>query len=223
MSVRMILFDLDGTLVDSRADLTMAVNLTRADFGLGPLPLTTVTDYVGDGIRQLLQRALRDAAAGWDMEEAVRRMSAHYQAHLLDETHVYPGVAEVLPMLAKAWRLGVVTNKPQAQASAICEQLGIGGMLDAVVGGGRCPQLKPRPEPLQMALELAGASADGSWMVGDHRTDLGAAQAAGLRACFCAYGFGIQDGQRADAVIQHFGQLPMVLRGADARAAGTAR
>jgi len=67
--------------------------------------------------------------------------------------------------------------------------------------------LKPRPEPLHLALELAGSSAAGSWMIGDHRTDLGSAAAAGLRACFCAYGFGVQDDQRADAVIQSFPDL----------------
>jgi len=217
MSSKMIIFDLDGTLVDSRADLTTAVNLVRADYGLPALPLATMTSFVGDGVHKLLERALQDAAAGWSMDVAVQRMARHYHDHLLDETCLYPGVAETLPLLARDWRLGVVTNKPQAAACAVCEKLGIAAVLAVVVGGGRCAQLKPRPEPLLMALELAGAGVEGSWMVGDHRTDLGAASAAGLRACFCAYGFGQQDDQRADAVIQHFAQLPMVLREADRR------
>lgn len=218
MSSRMILFDLDGTLVDSRADLSTAVNLVRADYGLPPLSLATTTRLVGDGVRKLIERAMQDAAPGWSLDEAVQRMAHHYHDHLLDETCLYPGVAETLELLAQDWRLGVVTNKPQAHACAVCEKLGIADALDVVVGGGRCPQLKPRPEPLLLALELAGADLAGSWMVGDHRTDLGAANAAGLRACFCAFGFGQQDDQRADAVIQHFAQLPMVLREADRRA-----
>jgi phosphoglycolate phosphatase len=215
MKKRMILFDLDGTLIDSRADLATATNLVRADYGLPPLSLATITGYVGDGVNKLLQRALQDAQPGWSLAEAVQRMGRHYHDHLLDETCLYPGVAETLPLLARQWQLGVVTNKPQAHAEAICEKLGVADAFAVLLGGGRCAQLKPRPEPLLLALELAGASREDSWMVGDHRTDLGAASAAGLRACFCAYGFGRQDAQRADAIIQHFAQLPKVLGAAE--------
>lgn len=207
-----LIFDLDGTLIDSRADLTCAVNLTRADFGLAPLALAAVTSLVGDGIYNLMNRALSDLAKPWDLEEAVAAMQRHYRDHMLDQTCLYPGVETTLRVLKDDWRLAVVTNKPEAEARKLCAATGLGELLDVIVGGGRCPHLKPRPEPLLLAVELAGSTVDGSWMIGDHRTDLGAARAAGLRACFCAYGFGIQDDQRADAVIQSFPDLLNVLR-----------
>ena len=202
-----LIFDLDGTLVDSRADLVDAVNLTRADFGLAPLPLADVIAMVGDGVYNLMTRAVPDLARPHDIEEAVAAMQRHYRDHLLDQTRLYPGVASTLAALKPDWRLAVVTNKPEAAAQRICAALGIGAFLDAVVGGGRCPHLKPRPEPLLLAMALAGGTAAGSWMIGDHRTDLGAAAAAGLKACFCAYGFGLQGDERADAVIQSFPAL----------------
>lgn len=202
-----LIFDLDGTLIDSRADLASAVNLTRADFGLAALPLADVTVMVGDGVYNLMQRAVPGLLRPQDIEEAVAAMQRHYREHLLDQTFLYPGVAATLAALKPDWRLAVVTNKPETAARSLCDALGIGDFLDAVVGGGRCPHLKPRPEPLLLAMELAGASAAGSWMIGDHRTDLGAAAAAGLKACFCAYGFGRQDNQRADAVISSFPAL----------------
>ncbi len=203
----MLIFDLDGTLIDSRADLAKAVNLARADFGLATLSLDDVVSMVGDGVHNLMRRAVPGLAKPEDVEKAVAAMQRHYREHLLDQTRLYPGVAETLAALKPDWRLAVVTNKPEPAAQHICDALGIGDLLDVLVGGGRCPHLKPRPEPLHLALELAGSSAAGSWMIGDHRTDLGSAAAAGLRACFCAYGFGVQDDQRADAVIQSFPDL----------------
>lgn len=202
-----LLFDLDGTLIDSRADLACSVNLLRADFGLPPLPLATVVSYVGDGVRKLLQRSLQDAPAGYDLEDAVRRNQEHYHRHLLDQTTAYPGVVETLTQLKPHYRLGVITNKPQAAAEKILAGLGILPLLDSLVGGGRTQRLKPDPEPLLLALRETNSVPADSWMIGDHRTDLGAARATGLHACFCAYGFGQQDGLPADAVIQSFPEL----------------
>jgi len=184
-----ILFDLDGTLVDSRADLALAVNLTRRDLGYPEIDETRVASYVGDGVRMLLTRALPECPDRLD--EALVLNRGHYQAHLLDRTRLYPGLPAALDvLLGLGYRLGVVTNKPREFTLPILEGLGVAGRFTAVVAGGDGPRLKPDPAPLLQALELCGCRAEGSWMVGDHVADLTAGRRAGLRRALCRYGFG---------------------------------
>lgn len=201
-----VLFDLDGTLVDSRADLATAVNLVRADFGLAALPVTQVTGYVGNGVRMLLRRALADLP-DIDLPTAVARMGEHYLAHLLDATVAYPGVVEGLARLAAAgYVLGVVTNKPEKPARRICEALGLAPPVTVIVGGDSCPCLKPSPEPIHFALAQLGATTADAWLVGDNYTDLQAGAAAGLRTCLCRYGFGNAAGEPADLAVDSFAE-----------------
>ena len=186
------LFDLDGTLIDSRADIALAVNLTRRDFGLAPLPEATVVAAIGEGVRSLLARTIPERA---DIPDALlARQRAHYSEHLLDSTILYPGMAAVLRTLkAHGWKFGVVTNKPALFVRPILGGLGVLDVFGAVVGGGDCPHLKPDPEPLRLAAAQMGAVLDAAdWMVGDHFTDLDAAARAGIRSCFCRFGFGEQ-------------------------------
>jgi len=117
----MLIFDLDGTLIDSRADLAKAVNLARADFGLATLSLDDVVSMVGDGVHNLMRRAVPGLAKPEDVEKAVAAMQRHYREHLLDQTRLYPGVAETLAALKPDWRLAVVTNKPEPAAQHICD------------------------------------------------------------------------------------------------------
>ena len=205
-----IIFDLDGTLIDSRADLTDAVNEVRQLRGLSPLPLPQVVSYLGDGQRNLMTRSI----PGLDEErltEACRQMSACYAKRLVAKTRLYPGVAETLPVLAQTHSLCVVSNKNDDAANAILRELGIVRHFAAVIGGGRCKRLKPDIEPFLLAAEICGSPLEGGWVVGDHRTDMAAAKNASMRACFCAYGFGWQDVQRADALIQHFSLLTEII------------
>ena len=190
MSRPVFLFDLDGTLIDSRQDLTTAVNRVRALSGARPLSVSTVTGYVGDGIVKLLERALADIP-GADARAAVPHMQAAYRECALDATRPYPGIPDILRELSERGHpLAVVTNKPEAVSRRILADLDLLPFLGAVVGGDTTPELKPAPRPLFDALEkLDGAVAD-AWMVGDNWTDLAAAQAAGLPCCFCEYGFG---------------------------------
>jgi len=186
------LFDLDGTLIDSRADLALAINLTRQDFGLAPLPEAAVVAAIGEGVRVLLARTIPEYAH--DVDALLVRQRAHYSAHFLDRTILYPDFAPVLRTLkARGWRLGVVTNKPAHFTRPILEGLGVCDVFDAIVGGGDCPTLKPDPAPLRLAAERMGATLDASdWMIGDHFTDLDAAANAGIQSCFCRFGFGEQ-------------------------------
>jgi phosphoglycolate phosphatase len=184
-----ILFDLDGTLIDSRADLALAVNLTREELGLPSIPPAQVTGYVGEGVRKLLVRALPECPGRLDQALAINER--HYCAHLLDQTRLYPGVRPALERLrALGYGLMVVTNKPRLFTDRILDGLGLGPLLAAVVGGGDCPELKPDPAPLLLALDRAGCAVQGSWIAGDHFTDLEAGRRAGLQRCYCRYGFG---------------------------------
>jgi phosphoglycolate phosphatase len=184
-----ILLDLDGTLIDSRSDLALAVNLTRGELGLPALPQNQVVSYVGEGVRTLLTRALPERPDLLEPALAINRRN--YGAHLLDATVLYPGVREALERFrAAGLPLMVVTNKPREFTDRILAGLGVDGFLAAVVAGGDCPALKPDPAPLLQALAAAGCEPAGSWMVGDHFTDLEAGRRAGLNRCFCRYGFG---------------------------------
>ena len=184
-----LLLDLDGTLIDSRADLASAVNRTRRDLLLPPLEPAQIIGFVGEGVRKLLVRALPECPER--LQEALVLNQGHYCAHLLDQTRLYPGVVESLDRLSQGgWLLAVVTNKPRPFTELILEGLGLTRLLSAVVAGGDCPQLKPDPAPLELALARCQSLAQDSWMAGDHFTDLQAGRKAGLRVCFCRYGFG---------------------------------
>lgn len=208
MQRKLIVFDLDGTLVDSRADLCTGVNLMRSDYGLAPLPLETVCSYVGNGVRRLVERALSDAGVGLDMDEAVGSMKTHYMAHILDETYLYPGVAAALARLhERGWCLVVVSNKPEAPSRQICAAMGMAPYLDLILGGDSCPNMKPHPEPLLAAARRTGTAPTGAWMVGDNYTDLGAARRAGFARCFCKYGFGTARDEEFDLAVDSLGEF----------------
>jgi phosphoglycolate phosphatase len=207
-----IIFDLDGTLIDSRADLALAVNLTREELGLTAIPQAEVVGYVGEGVRRLLSRAIPELPRQLDQALAINQR--HYRAHLLDQTTLYPGVAAALERFRQAGiPLMVVTNKPRGFTDLILDGLGVARFMCAVVGGGDCPGLKPDPAPLLMALEQAGCGAEGAWMVGDHFTDLEAGRRAGMKRCLCRYGFGDPGQETWDLAVDELTELADYLCG----------
>ncbi|MFQ5840298.1 MAG: HAD family hydrolase [Candidatus Methylomirabilales bacterium] len=185
-SVDLILFDLDGTLVDSLADLTAAVNHTLREYGRFPLDPCLVREYVGDGVRKLMERSL----AGEDpasLDRAVAQFRTYYGSHLLDHTRLYPGVAEVLQHFTEKVK-AVVTNKPQEFSLKILEGLGIAQHFAMVVGGDSGQEQKPHPQPAQHILTGLGVGAARTAMVGDSPVDIEMAKRAGLFACAVTYG-----------------------------------
>jgi len=206
-TMKTALFDLDGTLIDSRADLALAVNLTRQEFGLTPKPQEAIVACVGEGMRVLIERAIPERPELW--ESMLARQRENYRAHFLDETRLYPGVKDALSALrSDGWKLGVVTNKPGVFSRPILEGLGVLNFFGAVVGGGDCPKLKPDPAPLLLAAAQLGVSLDASdWMIGDHVTDLQSGHNAGLRCCFCRYGFGESRGVAYDLAVDRLDEF----------------
>jgi len=184
-----VVFDLDGTLVDSAADLVAATNNVLASFALPEVDEATLRTYVGDGAHTLVARALGPAHAT-HVEEGVRRFLVYYRQHLLDATRPYPGIEALLAGLhARAVRLSVVTNKAEALSRPILEGLGLMRWIDTLVGGDSLPTRKPDPAGLERVLARAGTPRAEALMVGDSPIDRDTARAAAVAFCGVAWGF----------------------------------
>lgn len=203
MSPRLAIFDLDGTLVDSRHDIADAGNAARAAIGLPPLPLAAVVAMVGDGAATLIERLTPDRSVA-QRAVAMEAFRTDYAGRLTAHTRCYDGVPEMIAALrSRGWRIACATNKPALFAAPILERLGI--QVDGLRGG-EGPR-KPDPAALIDLMRSLSAPAAGTWMIGDHRTDLQAAINARVRSVWCAWGFGRRDGLPADAVAQHPGDV----------------
>jgi phosphoglycolate phosphatase len=190
MRQRTLIFDLDGTLVDSVPDLAAAVNRLMAGRALPGFTEAAVTAMVGDGAAALVTRAF--AAHGRPPDSAaLDDFLADYGAHAAIASRPYPGVVDLLPVLAaQGWRLAVCTNKPEAPARTLLAALGLAPFFAAVGGGDSFATRKPDPGHLLGTLAAAGGAAAQALMVGDHHNDVAAARAAGIPAIFAAWGYG---------------------------------
>ena len=189
MSDDLIIFDLDGTLIDSKRDLTSSVNATRAWKKLPPLPEDIVSAYVGNGAPMLIRRALPHCTED-ELREALDFFLKYYREHMLDATTLYPGVREALDQLhAARVPLAVLTNKPVKFSIRLVAGLGLTEHFFRVYGGNSFPEKKPHPMGIEKLMEESGASRSGTVMVGDSATDVLTARAAGVRACGVMWGF----------------------------------
>ena len=186
----LLIFDLDGTLIDSKEDLCCAVNATRAHRGLPPLANETVYSYVGEGAPLLIRRALGSGATDDDVTEALTFFLAYYNDHMIDYTVLYPGVSETLGRLLEARvKMAVLTNKPVRISRLIVEALGLGGYFERVYGGNSFEQKKPHPLGIETLLAECESSRDRAMMVGDSAVDIRTARNAQIQACGVTYGF----------------------------------
>ncbi|MEN8253939.1 MAG: HAD-IA family hydrolase [Verrucomicrobiota bacterium] len=206
MSPQLLVFDLDGTLIDSRADLAAGINHMRKHYGLEPLSLATVSGYIGNGVRLLVERSLQGAEV--DLEEALQINKDYYCSHLTIHTTLYDGVAEGIPRLAAAGhKLALLTNKPGDPSREILKHFGLDGYFDSILGGGDIGKLKPEPDGVFQCMETAAMESPSVWMVGDHYTDLAVAENAGVKSAFVRYGFGEERGHVASAYFASFAEL----------------
>jgi len=206
MKPQLIIFDLDGTLIDSRRDLATGINLMRKHYGLPPLPVDAVAGFVGDGIRNLVKRSL----AGHDIaiDEAVRINYSHYLRHLHDKTTLYPGVAAGLKKLRKhGHSLALISNKGRAACLKILEHFKLEKLFFNITGGDSTLPLKPAPDTVFATMRKAKAETKNTWMIGDNHTDLAAARNAGVKSVFVTYGIGKAGGEKATITFDDFQSL----------------
>jgi len=204
---RLAIFDLDGTLIDSRADLAASGNHVRDIIGLPLLPLATVIGFVGDGLDKLIERLIPSADKRGEAKDI---FETHYLQHCCDQTRPYAGIVETLTTLqAHGWILAVATNKPGLFTETILRGCGLFNYFNEIRAGDGVR--KPDPGQLLDLIACTGAAVHNTWMIGDHHTDVRAGQAAGCRVAFCLWGMGHRDHLSVDAQVASPQELLLVL------------
>jgi phosphoglycolate phosphatase len=213
---QILIFDLDGTLIDSAPDLHRALLCLLSDESLPPLTLAQVTGMVGDGAAALVARAFERAGrpAGPDLPRLLAQFLEIYETGIADLTRPYPGVPETLADLERAGhRMAVCTNKPDLPTRIVLDALGLARFFEVIVGGDSAPARKPDPGHLMAVLHYMQASPHDAVMIGDGANDLRAAQAAGVPLVLAGYGYGVRGTTdiAPAAIIDAFSALPAAL------------
>lgn len=188
--MNLLIFDLDGTLVDSKQDLVNSVNATRAHAGLPPIDAQTVAAYVGNGAPVLVRRALGPSYSEEEIQQALQYFLGWYREHMLDHTRLYPGVKDALDGLRDAGiQMAVLTNKPVRFSQTMIERLGLGEHFFRVYGGNSFEQKKPHPIGVEALLSESGVPREAAMLVGDSAVDVRTARNAQIQSCGVRYGF----------------------------------
>lgn len=216
MAVDLVIFDLDGTLVDSIPDLTDAANEFMRASGRQTLTMGQVRRLVGKGARNLVERALGNGTEE-EVERSLKIFLAYNEAHIADKTLLYPGVSETLQELhRRGCRIALVTNKTEYLSRKLLDVIGIGHYFEQVLGADSLPFRKPSPEPVLKVLRDCAIPADRAIMVGDSINDIAAGKTAGVATIACTFGYGTdveisQADYRIDAMEQLL-ELPLFAR-----------
>lgn len=190
MLSKCVLFDLDGTLVDTAPDLGLAANLVREELDMEPLPLSTYRPYASCGARGLLKVAIGMNMDHPDYPQRKERFLVHYRANLSRNSSLFPGVAEMLGALEHAGiRWGIVTNKVSSLSEPLVADLGLMARSACLVSGDSTPKPKPAPEPLLLAAKLVGIAPRDCLYVGDDERDILAGRAAHMRTAAAGWGY----------------------------------
>jgi len=212
-----VVFDLDGTLIDTAPDLAATLNHVLGLVERKPIALAEIRHMVGDGVAKLIERGLAASGPPVDQETFERLYQgyfAHYRAHIADESRAFPRLREVLTRFrAEGRKLGVCTNKPIELTDLLLAKLDLARAFGAVIGGDSLSKRKPDPLPLRVTLERLGVEKSRAVMIGDSRNDLDTARALGIPCVLVTFGYTAVPAEKlgADAVIGDFGELPRVL------------
>jgi phosphoglycolate phosphatase len=212
LPVRGLIFDLDGTLIDSKLDLIHSVNAMLREVKRQQLATETISGYIGHGAPQLVSRALGGAATEEELKQALQFFLGYYEEHKMDHTCAYPGVAETLAQLSHL-PMAVLTNKPARISVRILNSLGLQKYFRAIYGGNSFESKKPDPFGANKILQEFGIAAREAMLVGDSEVDVQTARNAGMQAAAVNYGFGVHDraAYPADVYLQRFADLAGVV------------
>ncbi|MGH9742908.1 MAG: HAD-IA family hydrolase [Candidatus Acidiferrum sp.] len=211
-SVRALIFDLDGTLIDSKHDLIRSVNAMLRELERGELGEEVISGYIGHGAPRLVNRVLGNECTEEEQKRALEFFLRYYEEHKMDTTRAYPGVAETLERLART-PMAVLTNKPVRISVRILDALGLSKYFRAIYGGNSFETKKPDSLGARMILKKLGAEPRETLLVGDSEVDVQTARNAGMLAAAVNYGFGVHDREvhPADIYLEEFGELVTIL------------
>jgi len=203
-----LIFDLDGTLVDSKRDLTASVNYIRTRFDLPLLTAEEIARFIGNGALMLIRRALGPKASEDNVQAGLQMFLSYYRTHMLDSTVLYPGVLETLDRLVDC-KLAVLTNKPVHFSCAMLDGLGVYKRFAAVYGGNSFDHKKPDPVGVYQILSDTKGQRERTWMIGDSAVDVLTGRNAGIRTCGVTYGYATETFTDAppDFLIDNFSDL----------------
>ena len=210
--VRALIFDLDGTLIDSKRDLIDSVNATLRELHRAELPEETISGYIGHGPATLVARALGGTATEEELKHALQFFLGYYEEHKMDHTVAYPGVSDTLAQLSD-FPMAVLTNKPARVSASILHALGLKRYFRAVYGGNSFQTKKPDPLGATSIIREFGVAPQETLFVGDSEVDLQTARNAGMLMAIANYGFGVHDRSAypADIYLDRFADLATVL------------
>lgn len=212
MDIRLLIFDLDGTLIDSKQDLAHAVNATRVFLGLAPIAVDEISSYVGNGAPMLIRRAIGPDFDDEELARALEFFLSYYRAHALEHTRFYPGVREALDSFGDRI-LTVLTNKPVRISRDILKALGVFSRFRHILGGNSFETKKPHPEGVQFLLHETGVHAGQALIVGDSDVDVLTGRNAEIATCGVTYGFAPHtfEQNQPDVLVSSLGELAAML------------
>lgn len=189
MSIKLIIFDLDGTLIDSSIDIKNAINFAIQPYGIKPLTVNETIELIGEGITKLIEKVLiRSQKEGINKDILIQRFLDYYSKHLIDNTTVYPKVKETLEQL-NTYKKAVISNKRESLSVEILDRLGLLKYLDLVVGSDTTSEKKPSPVPIFYVLSKLKVKPEEAVIVGDSNYDIEAGKAAGVKTIAVTYGY----------------------------------
>lgn len=212
MSIKLVIFDLDGTLIDSSADIANSINFAIRPYGVEPVTVQETIGLLGEGISRLMEKIIEREGIDADKDLLTERFVDYYSSHLVDNTTVYPGVRETLAQMP-ACRKAVVSNKRESLSIKILEKLGLSTYFDLIAGSDTTKERKPSPMPVRHVLSMFAILPEEAVIVGDSNYDIEAGKAAGIKTVAVTYGYRpVAVLQAADFTINNMGELTEILK-----------